>query len=177
MTQLEIAIAFAAESHQGQFCDGEIPLPYIFHPVEVAANLRNIGGIVDEDMLIAAVLHDTIEHGGVSVQDLELLFGQRVAALVNGVTREEPLPAQTDGLGPDEIWSLRANMLLTEIATKMSDEHHVIKLADRLANLKEARRSKKGKKLKRYLTHTEAILRVIPKETNLPLWKAIKSLL
>lgn len=177
MTQLEIAIAFATEAHQGQFCDGDIPLPYIFHPVEVVLNLHDVGGIVDEDMLIAGILHDTIEHGGTSLQDIVLLFGDTVAALVKGVTREEPSPAQTEGLSSDEIWTLRANMLLEEIATKMSDEHHIIKLADRLANLKSALRTKKGRKLKRYLTHTEAMLRIIPKETNPPLWKAIKNLL
>jgi (p)ppGpp synthase/HD superfamily hydrolase len=73
----------------------------------------------------------------------------------------------------DAIWQLRADMLLVEI-TRMSPDAQTIKLADRLANVRDAKRAKKGKKLNRYLWQTNEILKIIPRERNEGLWEAIR---
>src|SRR5579859_1540055 len=134
------AIRLAAELHKGQVRDGEKALPYIVHPIEVLSNLRYVGGVTEEDMLVAAALHDTVEESGVELTGLKKDFGPRVESLVKELTREEPSPEQTVGLTPDEIWSLRSKMLLAEIA-RMSRDAQQLKLADRLSNVKEGLRT------------------------------------
>jgi guanosine-3',5'-bis(diphosphate) 3'-pyrophosphohydrolase len=172
MSKLDEAIQTAAKLHAGQIRDGEHALPYFVHPIEVLLNLRNVGGIYDEDMLIAAVLHDTVEEAGGDLNKLEKQFGKRAAALVRELTREEPTKKETEELTREEVWQLRSSMLLEEIAN-MSVEAQTIKLADRLCNVREALRTRVGEKLDRYLVQTYAILETIPRELNPPLWDAV----
>jgi (p)ppGpp synthase/HD superfamily hydrolase len=137
--------------------------------------LRYLGGVHDEEMLCAAVLHDTVEECGISFAEIEVRFGTRVAFLVRGMTREEPSQDVADGLTKEELWQLRSEMLLEEIR-RMDPEVWPIKLADRLSNLREAAYAKTDKKLDRYRKQTLAILEIIPKSANPPLWKAIAAL-
>ena len=116
---LSKAIQFAAEKHDGQFRDGDFGLPYITHPVEVTTLLRYTGGITDEEMLCAAALHDILEETTVLPSVLKDLFGQRTHDLVVELTRYEPNKDETKGMTKDEIWQLRANLLVDEIS-KMS---------------------------------------------------------
>ena len=58
---LRRATGFAAWKHKGQMRKGEGEIPYIHHPIEVAAILAEVGGVTDVDVLQAALLHDTIE--------------------------------------------------------------------------------------------------------------------
>ncbi len=167
------AIETATKLHAGQFRDGENPLPYITHPIEVLLNLRYIGQVSDEEMLCAALMHDTVEAGTTSSDQLAAKFGSQVGALVNELTRREPTSDEIEGLSKGQIWQLRAEMLIDEIG-KMSPDAQVIKLADRLANLKEAFRTKKGAKLDRYLWQTKKILETIPRKRNKFLWDAIQ---
>jgi GTP diphosphokinase / guanosine-3',5'-bis(diphosphate) 3'-diphosphatase len=153
----EKAIAFAMEAHRGQLTEDYAPLPYIFHPMEVAKLLRQIGGCEDEELLAAAILHDTLEHTETTFEDLQQEFGDRVATLVQELTRTEPSPSETENLSKDEIWQLRSDLLLQGVA-KMSPEAMVIKLADRMANLYVAVAMKKKRKLKRYVAQTIEIL-------------------
>lgn len=172
---LEAAIEFAMKAHQGQVRDGETPLPYITHPLDVLANLRYTGEVTDLDMLITAVLHDVVEESGVSFDEIEKQFGVRVRELVKELTRYEPTEKEREGLTKDQIWELRSNLLLEEIG-KMSPDAQAVKLADRLSNLNEATRSKVGKKLDRYTKQTAKILKIIPKKSNPGLWEAVKRL-
>ena len=73
------AVAYAAEEHVGQFRKGT-QLPYIVHPMEVAAICGTM--TEDEEVLAAAVLHDTIEDTPATKEDLEDRFGPRVTELV-----------------------------------------------------------------------------------------------
>ena len=74
------AIEFATKAHEGQFRKGT-KRPYIVHPVEVADIVTSM--TQDEEIICAAVLHDTIEDcEGVTAQVLKERFGQRVASLV-----------------------------------------------------------------------------------------------
>lgn len=135
--------------------------------------LRYIGGITDEQLLCVAVLHDLLEETEVDAATIETLFGLRTKDLVVELTRKEPTAEQVKGLSKDEIWQLRAGMLLAEIS-KMSADAQAVKLADRLSNIREAKRTKTGEKLKRYVRQTKKILEIIPKTVNPSLWKAIE---
>lgn len=74
------AVRFAAECHEGQYRKGTT-IPYISHPIAVAAMVLEDGG--DEDQAIAAVLHDTIEDcPGVTEEVIGERFGDTVADLV-----------------------------------------------------------------------------------------------
>lgn len=83
VTKLFDAIEFAMEAHYGQTrkYDG---LPYIVHPIAVMTILREY--TEDEDLLIAAVLHDTVEDTAVTLEDIENHFGYRVSDIVYGLT-------------------------------------------------------------------------------------------
>lgn len=170
--RLHAAILFAAERHAAADLDGDDPLPYLLHPLEVLSALRHIGGVRDEDQLVAAVLHDTIEENAATGPEIAQRFGARAARIVRMLTREEPTGERIRGMDKDAIWLLRAEMLLTEIAA-MPAEALPIKLADRLSNVREANRTKQGKKLERYRWQTREILRIVPREINPPLWDAI----
>lgn len=170
--RLDKAIVFAAKRHAGAERDGEAPLPYITHPVEVLLLLRTVGGVTDEDLLCAGVMHDLIEETATKLSEIEEVAGPRVRALVKELTRVEPGEEETKGLSKDEIWTLRANLLLDEIG-KMSPDARQVKLADRLANVREAKRTKIGYKLDRYLAQSRRILEIVARDTNAPLWDAI----
>ncbi len=174
--RVDQALRMAAEWHGGAERDGADPLPYLTHPVEVMTCLRYVGAVVDEDLLCAAVLHDVLEETKVSPDELQKLFGLRPRELVQELTRTEPSTKETAGLSKDQVWELRSNMLLGEIA-QMSSAAQQIKLADRLSNLREAARTKTGRKLTRYFVQTRQILITVPRSVNSGLWDAIQGLL
>ena len=66
--------------------------PYINHPIEVATILATRGRITDLSILLAAVLHDTIEDTKTSPEELEAQFGSEVRALVLEVTDDKRRP-------------------------------------------------------------------------------------
>ncbi|MBS1721522.1 MAG: bifunctional (p)ppGpp synthetase/guanosine-3',5'-bis(diphosphate) 3'-pyrophosphohydrolase [Armatimonadetes bacterium] len=169
------AVVFAAERHQGQWRDGDSPVPYLCHPLEVLTTLRYEGGVTDPVLMAAAVLHDVMEETETSASELKEHFGAKVAKLVQELTRHEPTSEETKGMNKDEIWSLRAGMLLDEIRS-MGKDAMTVKLCDRLSNLRESRHAKKGKKLDRYVAQSEEILKIVPRTTNPALWDALQAL-
>jgi len=173
---LERAIGFAVHAHAGQFRDGDNALPYVTHPLDVLHKLRYVGLVTTESTLTAAVLHDVLEETAVSADEIRAEFGDDVAAVVLSVTRREPTEAETAGMNKDQVWQLRSDILLGEIA-EMDLTARTIKLADRLSNLEEALRTRTGKKLARYLAQTERILEIVPRSVNAPLHRAIRDLL
>lgn len=174
MSKLDTAIRFAAERHEGQWRDGESPMPYITHPVEVLLNLRHVGKVTDDAILVAAVLHDLLEETQTTEAEIHELFGEKVAFLVNELTRAEPLEIEIASLRKEEIFELRTQYLLGEIED-MCPEAQTVKLADRLSNLREAKLTRSEKKLKRYHTQTERILEIIPESINPALWRAVRA--
>jgi guanosine-3',5'-bis(diphosphate) 3'-pyrophosphohydrolase len=133
-------------------------------------NLHWIGGVKDEEMLIAALCHDLLEETATQPDDLKVRFGKRVYDLVFELTRIEPLVEAN--WSKDRIWLVSADALLAEV-TKMSPDAQVIKLADRLANTNEAHRFRTGKGLERYLWQSTRIMDAIPREQNPALWDAL----
>ena len=81
----KVVLAFdvADRCHAGQMRkSGE---PYITHPVAVATILAELG--MDTDTIVAALLHDTVEDTGYTLEEVEAKFGADVALLVDGVTK------------------------------------------------------------------------------------------
>lgn len=167
------AIQFAVEKHTGTDRDGESPLPYVVHPVEVLSFVRLLGGVTDEDVLIAAALHDTIEDTDATREEIAARFGERAASLVQALTREEPSEEERAGLSKEEIWAMRSKMLMAEIAA-MPPEVWPVKLADRLSNVREGKKTKSKAKLARYLVQSEEILATIPQEAAPKIWNALR---
>ncbi|HWM09500.1 MAG TPA: HD domain-containing protein [Solirubrobacteraceae bacterium] len=120
-----LALEFAAARHTGQRRRGDLA-PFILHPLEVANLLR--GRDYSDDVVAAGVLHDVIEDGGVSPDELEERFGARVAALVTAVT--EPSP---EGSYRDRKARLR------EAVADAEPDAIAIFAADKVAKLRELR--------------------------------------
>lgn len=169
---LSKAILFAVQKHDGEYREGEGGLPYSTHPIEVCTLLRYTGGVLDVDLLCAAALHDVLEETPTKAAEIKKEFGDRISKLVVELTREEPTAKETEGMTKEEIWTLRSGMLLDEIS-RMSTDAQQVKLADRLANLRQAKITRKGEKLKRYVRQTKKMLEIIPKSVNPALWRAI----
>ena len=117
------AISFAAKKHRFQTRKGADGEPYINHPAEVANLLANIGNITDSDILIAAILHDTIEDTETSADEIENLFGQNVCRMVLEVTDDKSLPKQ------------RRKELQIDHARHLSSGAKHIKLGDKISNV------------------------------------------
>ena len=102
--------------------------PYFSHPVEVAGLMTELK--LDQETIITALLHDTIEDTLATVEEVEKLFGPEVARLVDGVTKLSKIEA----MGETE----RAAENLRKFFLAMSDDIRVllVKLADRLHNMR-----------------------------------------
>lgn len=172
---LHKAYEIAVRAHANQDRDGEHPLPYISHPFDVLNKLRYIGGETDEAILCAGLLHDVIEESEVPLEDIKAALGEPVANLVQELTRQEP-PETERPERTEESWYDLRNQLLLDGIRQMSPNAQKVKLADRLSNLEGAFATRKGKKLKRYVKQSKEILKIIPRETNPPLWDAIRKL-
>ncbi len=80
------ALLFAAEAHRGQLRKGS-SVPYITHPVGVSAILAQYEA--GEDVVVAGLLHDTLEDTATTRGELETRFGRRIAELVAAVTEQK----------------------------------------------------------------------------------------
>jgi myo-inositol-1(or 4)-monophosphatase len=166
------ALKRAVKAHKKQDRDGEAPLPYATHPVDVLNLVRYDAGVVDEEILAAALLHDVLEETDVEEEELEEEFGPRVARIVRELTRHEP---DRSGLSAAEVWEVRTQALLDEIDA-MSDEAKVIKLADRASNLRSALLTREGESLNGYIRQSHFILEHIDRDVCPILWDRVKDL-
>lgn len=141
--ELEHAIDFATKAHEGQFRkSGE---PYIIHPIAVADIL--IDWAMDIDSVIAGVLHDTVEDTDISLNDIENRFGRDVAFLVDGVTKVSQARANMRELG-SYLPQTTDNLSKLLIAVSQDVRVIIIKLADRLHNLRTLQHMKPAKQAK-----------------------------
>ncbi len=126
--KLNEALAFAAEAHKGQLRK-IVGTPYILHPMEVAAILSTLSG--NEELLIAGLLHDTVEDCGVRPEEIAERFGLRVSALVQCETEDK-----LSDRPPEETWMERkADSLLILQHTQDLDVKRLW-LADKLSNMR-----------------------------------------
>jgi guanosine-3',5'-bis(diphosphate) 3'-pyrophosphohydrolase len=119
------ALAFAAHKHRDQRRKDADASPYINHPIALADALVNEGGVTDFEVLCAALLHDTVEDTDTTHEELVDAFGSRIARIVAEVTDDKHLP------------KAERKRLQIEHAPKISHEAKLVKLADKLVNLRD----------------------------------------
>ena len=119
------ALAFSADKHRLQRRKGAAASPYINHPIEVARVLAHEGGVRDINVLIAAVLHDTIEDTATTVDEIAGRFGSDIAGLVLEVTDDKALS------------SADRKRLQVERAGSLSPRARLVRLADKLCNVRD----------------------------------------
>ena len=128
MNKVEKAIIFATKAHAGTCRKGK-DKPYILHPLE--AMMIVMRDTDDEDILAAAVLHDTVEDTSVTIKRIENEFGPRVAELVASVTEDKKRK-----LPPEATWRARKWESIFSLKNA-SRETKLICLGDKLSNLRE----------------------------------------
>jgi guanosine-3',5'-bis(diphosphate) 3'-pyrophosphohydrolase len=117
-------LAFAAEKHRHQRRKDAEASPYINHPIALAELLGSVG-VDDPNVLQAALLHDTVEDTDTTFQELEARFGKEVAGIVREVTDDKSLPKGD------------RKRLQIEHAAHLSREAKLVKLADKICNLRD----------------------------------------
>lgn len=119
------AVAFAADKHRTQRRKDADASPYINHPIALANVLANEGGITDVVVLSAAVLHDTIEDTNTTAEELTAIFGSKITATVLDVTDDKALDKHV------------RKQRQIEHAPHISKEAKLVKLADKICNLRD----------------------------------------
>ena len=119
------AVAFAASKHRRQKRKDAEASPYINHPIALAQVLAREAKVGDEQVLIAAILHDTIEDTKTTFEELRDGFGLPIATIVAEVSDDKSLPPQ------------RRKELQVEHAPHLSERAKLIKLADKICNLRD----------------------------------------
>jgi guanosine-3',5'-bis(diphosphate) 3'-pyrophosphohydrolase len=119
------ATAFAERKHRGQPRKGADGVPYITHPIEVARILAEEGGVRDRVVLAAALLHDVLEDTETTWDELAREFGEPVAAVVAEVTDDKALP------------KAERKRRQVEHAPHLSDRAKLVKLADKIDNVRD----------------------------------------
>lgn len=123
------ALAFAAHKHRNQRRKGAEGLPYVNHAIGVARVLAGEGNVTDSVVLCAAVLHDTIEDTATSPGELMREFGAEITAIVLEVSDDKSLPKE------------ERKRLQIERAARISHPARLVKLADKICNLRDMVRS------------------------------------
>jgi GTP pyrophosphokinase len=120
--------------------------PYFSHPVEVAGLMTDLK--LDQDTVITALLHDTVEDTLATIEDVEANFGGAVARLVDGVTKLSKIEAMPD--------NERAAENLRKFLLAMSEDIRVllVKLGDRLHNMRTLHFIKSEEKRRRIARET-----------------------
>lgn len=118
------AANFAAGKHAAQKRKGAAQEPYLNHLVEVAYLIAGSSEVLDTELVMAGLLHDTIEDVSVTAEELKRQFGDDVAALVVEVTDDKSLPKEV------------RKALQVKNAPHKSVRAQVIKLADKISNLR-----------------------------------------
>jgi guanosine-3',5'-bis(diphosphate) 3'-pyrophosphohydrolase len=144
------ALAFAAHKHREQRRKDAEASPYINHPIALADVLVNEGGVTDVEVICAALLHDTVEDTATTHEELLDAFGSRIARIVAEVTDDQRLP------------KAERKRLQVEHAPHISREAKLVKLADKLCNLRDvAERPPAGWDLRRRREYFEWAKQVI----------------
>lgn len=124
---LDRAIVFAVRAHAGTERRGK-GFPYIVHPLEAVEIVATMTS--DQELLAAAVLHDTVEDTDVTIEQIQVEFGERVASFVAAESDE---PHQR----PDSIenWRARKQAAIDRLA-RASRDTKIVALGDKLSNMR-----------------------------------------
>ncbi len=115
------ALQFAAQKHRDQRRKDLEASPYINHPIALATVLWREGGVHEPAVVMAALLHDTIEDTETSAAQIRKRFGAKVARIVSEVTDDKALP------------KAQRKRLQIEHAPHISREAKLVKLADKIS--------------------------------------------
>jgi GTP pyrophosphokinase len=138
-TMIRKALDFAVEAHRDmRRKTGE---PYIYHPLEVARIVAAEIGL-GETSIVCALLHDVVEDTDYTLSDIEMIFGEKVSRIIDGLTKIKGIFDSPTTSGQAEYFK---KILLT-----LSDDVRVIliKLADRLHNMRTLAALPREKQLK-----------------------------
>ena len=128
MELLSQAIQFAVKAHDGMRRKKE-GVPYIVHPMESAVIVGTMTN--DQNLISAAVLHDVVEDAGVTLEEIEKLFGARVKELVESETEDKRVE-----LPPEETWHIRKEEALQVLKNCNDIGVLMVWLGDKLANMR-----------------------------------------
>lgn len=124
--RIEQAIRAASVLHRNHFRKGVAPYPYISHLFAVSCIVADY--TVDEDIIIASILHDSLEGTGYTAQELESDFGSRVRMIVELLTEYPPLDTTY-------TWSERKDAYIANLA-EAPEEVLLVAAADAIHNLR-----------------------------------------
>jgi guanosine-3',5'-bis(diphosphate) 3'-pyrophosphohydrolase len=116
------ALAFSAEKHTKQRRKDIEESPYINHPIALA-NILAQRWVTDENVLCAAILHDTLEDTETTADELRKHFGEKITSIVLEVTDDKSLDKEA------------RKQIQIEHAASLSHEAKLVKLADKIANI------------------------------------------
>ena len=138
VNKVQLAYQFSAEAHEGQKrVSGE---PYIHHPLEVAYILGDMR--MDYQTLVAAILHDVIEDTPTVKTEIRKKFGKGIAELVDGVSK-------LDKVKFESFEEAQANNFQKMLMAMSTDIRVIlVKLADRLHNMRTLEALKSGKRVR-----------------------------
>ncbi len=122
----------AAAAHSGMTRKGT-GIPYLSHPVEAASIIAEMTD--DQELIAAAVLHDVVEDTDMTAQEVEEMFGTRVAHYVACETENK-----RRDLPPESTWKLRKQETITFLKEKADRNARMLALADKLSNLRSIER-------------------------------------
>ena len=124
---LDRAIIFAVYAHAGTERRGK-GYPYIVHPMEAVEIVATM--TADQELLAAAVLHDTVEDTDVTVEQLRVEFGERVASLV--ADESDVMP---EGMTEEDSWHQRKQAAIDRLS-KASHDAKMVAMGDKLSNMR-----------------------------------------
>ena len=158
------AIEVAETSHKDQFrASGD---PYIIHPYEVCKSLIDLK--LDTETVITGLLHDVIEDTEYSKDQLNKIFGKSIASLVDGLTKIDFLEEKKITRSEKEAENFRKLLISTVKDIRVL----IIKLADRLHNIKTIHFFKDVEKRKRVSNETLLIYAPLAERLGFENWKS-----
>ena len=158
------AIEVAEVSHADQFrASGD---PYIIHPYEVCKSLIDLK--LDTETVITGLLHDVIEDTSFSKQQINETFGESISELVEGLTKIDFLEEKKITRSEKEAENFRKLLISTAKDIRVI----IIKLADRLHNIKTIHFFKDVEKRKRVSNETLLIYAPLAERLGFENWKS-----
>lgn len=116
------AIMFASVAHSNQYRKGS-NIPYILHPLEagiIVSQMKN-----DENLICAAILHDTMEDVNISYETIKKMFNDKIAGLVKCQSEDKT-----------KTWKERKKHTIDYLKQEKSEDIKIVCLGDKLSNMK-----------------------------------------
>ena len=125
---IDEAVRFAAKAHKDMVRKGN-GQPYIFHPLEVLGLVSLL--TLDDEVLCAAILHDTVEDTDTTIKDIRETFGPRVAAMVAYESEDK-----RGQVNKKETWYERKKETIDTVSRLEDEGAKMVCLADKVSNLR-----------------------------------------